>query len=429
MSDKPSLRHRLRAVPVGLLAVVALVALSALFRRDPVFDAATLGKVTEVSLTAPTSYLLMAPVSNMLDTLTLLSLRQHIALFITIVVGYGLWWWLMGRARTATATPGRRALREIARIGVGLVVLVAIYAAVTIMPRPMAQLERAADVLAIDFHAHTRLSHDGRPDWTPEDVRNWHRDAGFDVAFITDHRTFDGAREAWANNPPRAGEGTTLLPGIEVVWNGEHINVLDADRMYRGILTENLRDIDQDALILASSIPGTEPVLIETIPGRPEKAVAAAGPGTAGVRAIEIIDGSPKGLGQGRRERARIVALADSLNLALVAGSDHHGWGHTSTGWTLMFIPEWRAISPEQLTNAINAAIRGGGRRSTRVVERYVADTESGIALPLTVPLVGWGMLRSMSNDERIMWIVWAGALFVLWRIRETYWGRKPASA
>jgi hypothetical protein len=70
-----------------------------------------------------------------------------------------------------------------------------------IMPRPMAGLEATTDIIVVDFHAHTKFSHDGRPDWKPEDVRAWHRAAGFDVAYVTDHRTFEGARDAWANNP------------------------------------------------------------------------------------------------------------------------------------------------------------------------------------------------------------------------------------
>jgi hypothetical protein len=418
--NRPTFLTRVRALPLGLISVVALVALSALFARDPLQDAATFQTVTEVSLQRPTGYLLLAPVSDVLDTLTLLSLRQHIALLATILVCYAVWWWFFGRALLASVPPGRRALREIARLGVGLVVIIGVYAAGMIMPRPMARLEAASDIIVIDFHAHTKFSHDGRPDWTPEDVRAWHHASGFDVAYITDHRTFEGARDGWANNPAAAGTGTVLLPGIEVVWRGEHVNVLDADRMFRGLLTETLRDIDEKSLGIASSLPQNEPVLIETFPGDLSKVIAAAGPGTGGVRAIEIIDGALKGLGQTRQERARILHLADSTNLALVAGSNHHGWGHTAAGWTLMFLPEWRAATPDQLSAGIGRAIRGGGRKSTRVVERYVADTETGVALPLTVPLVTWGMLRTMSGDERIVWLAWSAALYLIWRFRRT---------
>ena len=400
----------------ALLVVVVLVLASAPFARAPVRDAVTLGPVTVAALRRPLSYVLLAPVSDVLDLLSLLSLRQHVALLLTLLLGYAVWWWARGRVMPVTVPPRRRAVRVAARLGLALLALLAVYGAAVLLPRPMAALDVTADVLAVDFHAHTKYSHDGRPDWGAEDVRAWHRDAGFAVAYVTDHRTFEGARDAWANNPDFAGQGVSLIPGIEVVWKGEHVNVLDADRKYRGILTESLRDIDEPSLVMASAIPGNEPVIIETFPGDLSKMIPAAGAGTAGVRAIEIVDGAPKGLGQTRRERARIVRLADSLALPLVAGSNHHGWGHTAAGWTLLYLPDWRSATPDQLSDAISAILRRGGSGATKVVERYVPYTETGIALPFTAPLVAWGMLRTLSPDERVVWIAWAVLLFLVGR-------------
>jgi hypothetical protein len=401
-----------------LLGLATLVLGSAPFAVPPIRDAATLGQVTEAALRHPAGYLVVAPLSNVLDLLTLLSVRQHLALLITLVAGYPLWWGWRGRTLPpSVTTPARRAVRIAARLGLALLLVVAVYVGGALLPRPMAALEVGPDVVAIDFHTHTKYSHDGRPDWTPEDVRDWHRAAGFSAAYITDHRTFEGARDGWANNPVLAGQGVSLLPGIEVVWKGEHVNILDADRIYRGIVNATMRDIDEDALRLASAVVGNEPVLIETLPGDLSHIIPAKGSGTPGVRAIELIDGAPRGLGQVRRERARIIALADSFDLALVAGSNHHGWGRTATGWTLMYLPGWRGLTPEQLAYAIERAIRLGGRRTTKVVERYVADTETGVALPLTLPLVTWGMLRTLSTEERVVWLAWGLALYLLSRL------------
>ncbi|MEO8564403.1 MAG: hypothetical protein ABI601_20180 [bacterium] len=396
-----------------------MLVLSAAWTIDPIRDAATLGPVADATLHHPAGYLLLAPFSAVLDTLTLLSVRQHTALITTLVILWALWWWWRLPELDVAITPARRAVRIAARVGLALAALVALYAAALLLPRPMAGLDPAgSDLIVIDFHAHTKYSHDGRPDWTPEDVREWHRKAGFDVAYVTDHRTFEGAREAWANNPTNSGEATLLLPAIEAVWRGEHVNVLDADRMYRGILDATLRDVDDTAVRLASLVPGNEPVLIETIPGDLSKVVPAKGKGTAGVRAIELVDGAPRGLGQARRDRARIIAIADSNNLALVAGSDHHGWGHTASAWTLMLLPNWRAEPPEEVSKAIAGVIRLGGRGTTKVVERYVADTETGVSLPFTVPLVAWGMFRTLSVDERVVWFAWIAALLMLARVR-----------
>jgi hypothetical protein len=400
-----------------LIVVTLLVLVSAPFAIAPVRDAVTLTTLPEAVLRRPLGYVLLAPVSDVLDLLTLLSLRQHVALLLTLLLGYAIWFACRGRVTPVTVAPGRRAVRVAARLGLALLAVLAVYAAGVFIPRPMAALDTAADVIAVDFHSHTKYSHDGRPDWTPEDVRAWHRDAGFEVAYITDHRTFEGARDAWANNPAFVGQGMTILPGIEVVWKGEHVLVLDADRKYRGILTETLRDIDEPSLVMASSIPGNEPVIIETFPGDITKMIPAAGPGTAGARAIELVDGAPKGLGQTRRERARIIHYADSLDLALIAGSNHHGWGHTAAGWTLLYVPGWRSATPDQLGDAIADILRRGGVNSTRVVERYVADTESGVRLVLTAPLVAWGMLRTLSPDERAAWVAWAVALTLVARL------------
>lgn len=389
------------------IAIPLLVLVSALVTTSPIRDAATFESVPEATLRLPTGYVLLAPVSNLLDTLTLLSLRQHIALILTLLVIFALWWWRRGRLVPVTVVPARRAARHVARMGLALLGLITVYALAVLLPRPMAALEVAPNIVAIDFHSHTKYSHDGRWDWSPEDVRRWHRDAGYSAVYVTDHRTVEGASDGWANNPVLAGEGTSLLPGIEAVWKGEHVNLLDAEHVYKGLLTPTMGDVDDVAFDLASRVPGKEPVLIETLPGDLGRMVAARGPGTAGVRAVELIDGAPKGLGQTRRERARIVKLADSLNLALVSGSDSHGWGHVAQGWTLMVLPGWRGVTPTQLDEAINATIRNGGSKGTRVVERWIPDTDNAIAVPFTVPVVLWGMLRTLSTEERVMWIVW----------------------
>jgi len=417
--SSPRRFDRLRRLPWLPLLVVALLVLSAPFAVEPIRDAATGGPMTEATLRRSGGYLLLAPISAVLDTLTLLSSRQHVALILTLVLGWTLWWWWTRREVDLAVPPARRGVRLVARVGIALAVLVGVYAVALLVPRPMAELEAAGpNILVIDFHAHTKYSHDGRWNWEAEDVRSWHRKAGFDIAYVTDHRTFEGAREGWANNPAIAGENTLLLPAIEAVWKGQHVNVLDADRMYRGILDAALRDVDTDALRLASMVTGNEPVLIQTIPDDLSKVQPAPGRGTPGVRAIEVVDGAPRGLTQSRIDRARIVHIADSANIALVAGSDHHGWGHAASAWTMMLIPDWRSAPPDEVSRAISATLRNNGRATTKVVERYIANSEDAALVPFTVPIVTWGMFRSLSADERIVWFAWVAALTMLARVR-----------
>jgi len=415
-------RAALRAVAWPIV-VTLLVLLSAAAAVDPIWDAATLETIGEARLDATAGYLSIAPISSVFDTLTLLTVGQHIALVLWIILGfvaYRVW-----RARDATFRVGR----EVIGAGGLLAIIIVVYAAAAIMPRPMAQLVTSdATIIALDFHSHSKYSHDGRRGWDEEDVRAWHHGAGFDAAYITDHATFEGAERGIAANPSQAGEGTVLLQGLEAVDRGEHVNILSAGRRYRGLTTPDLRDVDDQALAMADLIPGTSPIVVETIPGNLSKLSATMPNAAPSIDAIEIVDGSPRGLSQGRRERARIVRLADSLNLALVAGSDNHGWGRAAPGWTLFRIPGWRGMPTDSLSRRIEDILRVGRRQATRVVERRVADGTSPISLLFAGPVVTWRMFTTLGADERVMWLVWAWGLVVIVRGVRAY-RRRPTTA
>jgi hypothetical protein len=147
------------------------------------------------------------------------------------------------------------------------------------------------------------------------------------------------------------------------------------------------------------------------------------------VQAMEIVDGSPRGLAQGRRDRDRIIHLADSLNLALVTGSDNHGWGRTAPGWTMLKIPGWRGMSTDSLSRRIEDVLRQLRREATRPVERRVAGGQNPIALLFTAPLVTWRMFTTLSADERVMWLIWIWGVVLLVRGLRRYRPRPSATA
>jgi hypothetical protein len=395
-----------------------LVLVSAPLHVPPIRDAATLEPVGEARLTYSPGYLAASPVFDLLDTLSLLTVGQHVALLLTAIAAYAAWRVLRRRRKAAARAEagverglGRHpVLREVAFAALFLLVLVAVHAANAIVPRPMAALAvHELDVVVVDVHSHTKYSHDGRSGWEAADVREWHAASGYNAAYITDHRNYRGAEEGVAANPTVAGQGMVLLSGLEVVYGGERVNVLSAGRVYRGLTTDNLWDIDTTALALASTVTRREPVVVQTIPAHLERMKPAVGAMTSGVRAVEIVDGAPRGLSQTRGERRRIVQLADSFNLALVAGSNNHGWGRTAPGWTLFRIPAWRSMTPDQLATTIETAIREAGRQATRVVERRVAEADGNpLLVALTVPAVAWRMATTLSTDQRVMWLVWA---------------------
>jgi len=412
--DSPAERLPLyRRLPWVAIAVTVLVLITAIFPSPAVREATTGERFNDASLTFSAGYLALSPLWDVFDALTLLSVRDHVALIVWLAAIYIAWRVL--RHRGATMVGRKR--REAGMATLFFVGLVLFYALGALLPRPMAQLVPSgatSDALLImDVHSHTSYSHDARPGWSAEDVRDWHRDAGFNVAFISDHRTYDGIERGLPNNPTQAGQGTVLLPALEVVWQGVHVNILNAGARYRGITTESLRDIDEQALTLASMIPNTEPILVQTIPDDLSKMHPAHGTGTPGVRAIEIIDGAPRGLGQGRQQRARITKLADSLGLSLVAGSNNHGWGRAAAGWTLMVIPGWRGMRPDSLSATIDRAFRAGGREATLPLERVGGTGDGALAVFMALPVIVWRMFSTLSGDQRVMWVLWTWAVML----------------
>jgi len=123
------------------------VLLSAAAAVDPIWDAATLETIGEARLDATAGYLSIAPISSVFDTLTLLTVGQHIALVLWIILGfvaYRVW-----RARDATFRVGR----EVIGAGGLLAIIIVVYAAAAIMPRPMAQLVTSdATIIALDLN-------------------------------------------------------------------------------------------------------------------------------------------------------------------------------------------------------------------------------------------------------------------------------------
>ncbi len=405
------------------MVVTLLVLITKAFDIDPIRDAALMVQLGEARLDVSAAYLSIAPISAILDTLTLLTVAQHVALLVWAIGLFAAWRVL--RKNGSRAKPVHEAIAA----GVFLGIVLVVYAVGALTPRPMAQLAISDEtVLAVDFHSHTKNSHDGRSGWSEDKVRAWMTDAGFNAAYITDHRTFEGAERGIAANPGVAGEGTLLFQGLEVGYKGEHVNILSAGRRFKGITTADLRDIDEQSLNLAYMFPATSPVIIETLPGDFEKLKDTTAKGIS-VVAMELVDGSPRGLAQGRRDRERIVHLADSLNFALVTGTDNHGWGRTAPGWTLVRIPGWRGMPTDSLSRRIEDVLRVGRRAATRPIERIVAGGRNPISLALTPIVVTWRMMTTLSADERVMWIIWTWAIVFLIRVARRYRPRDSAAA
>jgi hypothetical protein len=387
--------------PWALAALVALAFLEPLV--PPVVSVVSGAPVSGVSLDLSLSYLLLAPVCGVLDALTVLSVSQHVA-FLGVSVLIFVAWRLFRLRR-----PSRRhgvvgtLIRESAALVGFLAAMVAVYAVGALVPRPMARLRvEDPDVVVVDFHSHTLSSHDGRRGFTAEDNRAWHRGAGFDVGYVTDHDSIRAGVEAAGRNPTRAGDGTVLLPGREVVYRGMHVTVM-------GTADPRDRTAPDDPCGSWPLLVGTIPADLSSVPG-PE-----CPDGGGGVAAIELVDAAPRGLDQGDRDRARILAIADSMNLAVVASSDNHGWGRTAAGWSLMRIPGWRDMTSRELDASIQAKIRADGRDAVEVVGfRRPDERREGLWAAVVPALLPQGFVVRLSRTERLVWLLWIALAFRL---------------
>ena len=378
------------------LFLSALVVLSAMFAVAPLRDAQT--GVAEGRLRLPLSYILLAPLSDVLDAMSTLSVRQHVALMATGLVLYAMW---RTRRRRFRPSPRPSLVAEFAGATAVVLSLAGAYLVLTLVDRPMSALEVSnPDEVIVDFHSHTNASWDGRRSFTPERNRAWHEAAGFDVAYVTDHLPSD--RAIPAPIPRLRGNGhTLLLPSFELECQGMHVVVLGASPTEARAWCNG----DQPDWLDGSGASGalnSSAVVIGTLPGRVDQLARAD------ISSIEVVDGSPRALEQLAREDGRVMAVADRYGLSLVTGSNLHGWGRTAIAWTAIDIPGWRALSPEALDAKIRAHLRARPDESVHVIERRrVRPGESAVSLVSTLPDVAWNMLVMMSPGERLSWMAW----------------------
>ncbi len=403
------LRHRLRAICARDLFFPVLITLlvlgTAFATQVPLRDAVTFGDVAGMRLAISREFAILAPLCTVLDMQSLLTVPQHIALLVTLLVGFAIWR-AAAFARSTTYPVWRRELGSLLLV---LAVPVALLLVNVLVPRPMARLVvDDPNTVVVDVHAHTASSHDARPDWTQARVREWHAASGFNVAYITDHKRFGGAIDGLAANPARAGDGVVLLSGLELRSGGQHVNVLSMTQ------AESAYVVGGDHLTKAIRLAdGRKPIIVQTVPF---KLPLFAGPGQdslAWTTALELNDGAPRGLTMGLKSHAALLRLADSLNLALVAGSDNHGWGNTSSAWTLVNVPGWRDMSPGALAVALETAM-SRGRQATQVVERRTPLLLSASQVALTVPVMLITAARGLTPPERVSWIVWGWTLLLV---------------
>jgi hypothetical protein len=361
-------------------------------RVPAVQDASTHLASNGATLEPPSSYVITSPLSRVLDALTLLSNPQSIATVCTIAFLVIVW---------LAMSPTRKNARWwITRIAVLVVILALIEASVAFLPRPMAKLVvRDPNIVVVDFHSHTGASHDVRKSFTVEDNRDWHANGGFNAAWVTDHVKFDGAVAGRSTNPRRAGDGVSILTGVEGRYHKIMSTImLGLDEKDTALLNT------RGNLLPGQTARGSGPYTIVALPNRNLDSVTVASlDSIPHFAAIELIDAAPRGLGQFDREETRVRDLARRLHLTLVAASNNHGFGRAVAAWNLVSIRGWRDLTPDQLAVSVE-----NGMRTTppQVVMRTRPRTYAA-SIAFTLPLIVYQTLGSLTLAERASWLVW----------------------
>ncbi len=367
------LRHHPLAITVTILVIAG-----ALAPLPAVVDAVTGGPAGDADLSRPALYVIFAPISNLLDAVTFLSMARAIWFLVSWVVVLG------GLGLLLPGTRGQRILRA----ALGVLLPFAVAAAAVLLPRPVPALTAAelqqGGLTIVDYHSHTDRSHDGRKDWTLERLGSWHAEQGFQAAYVTDHNTpFMGAND---DGP------IPLLPGVEWSVYQQHVVVL-------GTVTQtDLAPYSHDTpgmVGLFTAMHSQGALAIASLPEYREHHWADLDQFVAGgVDGFEIVNCAPKALAFSGAERQAVITLARRHDLLVTGASDNHGWGKVTCVW--------------------NLAHEGAhGFSGSQVIARPVALAQ-GDALASTAAISQlWLMFRGLSWAERISWLTWIALIWI----------------
>jgi hypothetical protein len=349
----------------------------------------------------------LSPIYSLWDGVAMLSLSRLHGFLIGLALLYAAW-------RLVRVIRRRRfGLREEGGALLGaLVGLAAFVGGGLLSHRPMVKLAGVKPRMAVvDFHSHTNQSHDVRGTAMGGfDTRKnlaWHRRAGFDAVFVTDHNTTAGLVPT--------DEPIALCRGREVSAWRAHIVLLGGELdSVRGLYRRDWAGLTQ---LLADAHTLYGALSVASMPeyeryhwDRLDSLVDAKLDG------FEIVNASPKANEMTRSRRDSVIALARRAGKFVVGASDHHGWGATSMVWNLVEVFRWR-LQPDRLCSGIVEALKLGFPAVT-VVERHRLRPDDWWPMWLTPFGVVWETWRGMGWTITGAWLMWIWALWVVGRTR-----------
>ncbi|HEX7918121.1 MAG TPA: hypothetical protein VF454_01905 [Gemmatimonadales bacterium] len=395
------------AATLSLLLLIAHLGFHTPALSDPTGAALPEG----VRLAFPTLNLLLAPLFDLWDGVTLLTLPQLNA-FLLGALTLGAAWSIGSSIRDRRLRWGRATARlALFVVGLGLFVLGGIT-----WRRPMAHIAGVPDsFMVVDLHSHTNVSHDvkGRlqGDFDLEASRRWHARGGFDAFFVTDHNRIDGWQGRIDTLAPEVFP--VACPGEELSLYRAHIVVLgNWDSIPRSAYADSTAGI---ARMLGESERRWRGLTLASIPEYNDNHFADLPQWIAdGLDGFEVSNAAPKANRQSRIQRDSVIALARANGRWLAGVSDQHGLGATVQAWTLVRAYE----SPEDFCTIALSTLRTGGFAATQVLERHRLRIDSPWPVFATVIGVPWEGWRAAGMWQVVSWLawIWALALVAAWR-------------
>jgi len=385
----------------AFLVVAGFLSMLQAFPVLPVRDAALEVWPAGYHLQFPPLHLLFTPFTSVADYLTVLSVHEHVALLVTLILLFVL-------------------IAGIRRGGMLLILWIVFLAWGALVPRPMARLVASEpDTLLIDFHSHTEVSHDGRPGFSALANMRWHQKQGYGAAFITDHNRQESA--VMANEVSKLNwreTGYRSLMGEEISLHKTHLVLLgnktrvdnqpyDSDIAKIPVF---LKDMHKQGYVVIASLP--------------EYWFYHWGPGVDdfvkwGIGGFEIVNSAPKALDFPADKRRQIVALCQKYNLPMTGISDTHGYGSATAAWNAMQIPGWQNMDPDNLERAVLSTLKTKGFHAVSVLERSKYWPQNNLQVAFSAFPNFLIYARSLTPIQRFSWIGWL-VIFVLWHNRKT---------
>jgi hypothetical protein len=411
-----------RPVVVAALLTALILGARLLFPASPLSDPAGDAIPAGATLDFPLLNLILAPLFDLWDGVTLLAMsRLHAFLIGALVLASG---WAIWGAVIERRLHWQRATARLALFIAGLALFVVIGVR---WRRPMARLaipEPRAWI--VDLHSHTTVSHDVtgilQDGFDLEASRAWHRRGGFDAFFVTDHNRVDGHPTTEQRELVADGIGVAACPGEELSLRRAHIVVLgNVDSIPRSAYADSLPGILR---ILAESESRWGGVTLASIPeyhnyfDRLPEWIAA------GIDGFEVSNPAPRANEQPRWARDSVIALARANGRWLAGVTDQHGMGATVQAWTLVdrgdvsATPHLSTGEYPFICGAIVTRLGQGLTEIAQVVERHRLRVDSPWPYWATVVAVPWEGWRAAGVGQIVSWLAWIWGIAILLTLR-----------